>query len=65
MAQPKFSEHVAILCFERRYLKQNSVFRLKLNIWLHPQFFWPPPNFWAGYATATDHIESSRTQIRK
>jgi len=29
---PKFLENVAILCFERRFSKQNSVNRLKLNI---------------------------------
>ena len=37
--------HIVILCFERRFSKQNSVIRLKSNI-LAPQ------NFWAGYATA-------------
>ena len=35
---PKFLEHIVILCFERRYLKQNSVIRLKSNI-LAPQIF--------------------------
>jgi len=29
---PKFLENIVILCFERRFSKQNSVFRLKLNI---------------------------------
>jgi len=33
-----------IFCFERRYLKQNSVISLKSSIL-------PPPNFWAAYAT--------------
>jgi len=41
---PKFLENIVILCFERRFSKQNSVIRLKSNIL-------PPPNFWAGYAT--------------
>jgi len=41
----KFLEHIVILYFERRFSKQNSVIRLKSNIW-------PPPFFWAGYATA-------------
>jgi len=29
---PKCLEHIVILCFERRFSKQNSVIRLKLNI---------------------------------
>jgi len=41
----KCLENIVILCFERRFSKQNSVIRLKSNIWL-------PQNFWAGYATA-------------
>jgi len=41
-----FWEAFFILCFERRFFKQNSVIRLKSNIS-------PPSNFWAGYATAT------------
>jgi len=45
MPPPKFLEDIAILCFERRFFKQNSVIRLKSNIC--------PQNFWAGYAT--DH----------
>ena len=40
-----------ILCFERRFTKQNSVIRLKSKT-LTPQIFCPPPNFWAGYAAA-------------
>jgi len=51
MASPKFSENIVILCFERHFSKQNSVFRLKSNIF-PPKFFWFPPKFWAGYATA-------------
>jgi len=44
-APPKFLENIVILCFERRFSKQNSVIRLNSNI-LAPQ------NFWVGYATA-------------
>ena len=40
---PKCSEHMVILCLERRYPKQNSVIRRKSNILA-------PPNFWAGCA---------------
>ena len=29
---PKFLENIVILCFERRFSKQNSVIRLKSNI---------------------------------
>jgi len=32
MVPPKFLEHIVILCFEKRYPKQNSVIRLKWNI---------------------------------
>jgi len=41
---PKFLENIGILCFERRFSKQNSVIRLKSNILA------PPKNFWTGYA---------------
>jgi len=44
---PKFLETIAILCFERRCSKQNSVIRLKSSILA-------PPNFWAGYATGVE-----------
>ena len=42
---PKILENMVILCFERRFSKQNSVIRLKSNI------LPPLQNFWAGYAT--------------
>jgi len=35
---PKFLEHLVVLCFDRRYAKQNSVNS-------------SPPNFWPGNAT--------------
>jgi len=38
---PQFLENIVILCFERRFSKQNSVTRLKSNI-LAPQIFCPP-----------------------
>ena len=41
---PIFLENIVILCFERRFSIQNSVIRLKSNIF-------PPPNFWTGYDT--------------
>jgi len=41
---PEDLEHIVILCFERRYPKQNTVIRPKSNIL-------PPKKFWAGYAT--------------
>jgi len=43
---PKFLENIVILCFERRFSKENSVIRLRSNILL-------PPNFWASYATGS------------
>jgi len=39
---PKFSESIVILCFERRFSKQNRVIRLKSNIFGAPKFLgWP------------------------
>jgi len=38
MALPKFLENIVILCFERRFSKQNAVIRLKSNV-LAPQIF--------------------------
>jgi len=32
---PKCSENIVILCFERRFVKQNSVIRLKSSILAH------------------------------
>jgi len=46
---PKFLESIVILCFESRFSKQNSVIRLKSNIFAPAKFF-GPPNFWDGYA---------------
>jgi len=37
---PKFLENIFILCFEKRFSKQNSVIRLKSNI-LFPPIFGP------------------------
>jgi len=36
---PKFLENIVILCFERRFSKQNSVIRLKSNISPPPKIF--------------------------
>jgi len=33
MPPSKFVENIVILCFERRFSKQNSVIRLKLIFW--------------------------------
>jgi len=38
---PKFLKHIVILCFKRRFPKQNSVIHLKANI-LAPRIFYPP-----------------------
>jgi len=45
VALTKSLEYQVNLCFEREYLKQNTVARLKSNILTHPKF-------WAGFATA-------------
>jgi len=46
-----FRKYIVILCFEKRFSKQNSVIRLKSNI-LAPQ------SFPAGYATDSDYVRS-------
>ena len=45
MDLPHFLEYLVISWFRRKYLKQNTVARLKSNILTHPKF-------WAGHATA-------------
>jgi len=37
---PKFLENIVFLCYERRFSKQNSVIRLKLNILLYTAEYW-------------------------
>ena len=46
---PQFLENIVILCFERRFSKQNSAIRLKSSILAHPKFFGPHQIF--GLAT--------------
>jgi len=38
---PQFLENIVILCFVSRFCKENSVIRLKSNIFAPPQDFWP------------------------
>jgi len=40
MPPPKFVKNIVILCFERRFSKQNSVIRLKLNILVYAAEYW-------------------------
>jgi len=56
---PTFLEHILILCFEKRYPKQNRAIRLKSNILALNKFFCPP-YFWAGYATVIFSIQTIR-----
>ena len=48
---PQFFKNIVILCFERRFSKQNNVIHLKSNIFAPRSKFWSPLNIWAGYAT--------------
>jgi len=62
---PKFLENIVILCFERRFSKQNRVIRIIWNI-LAPQF--PPKIF--GLATPLcrctyGHVAESSSNYRK
>ena len=56
--QGGLGKHIVILCLERRYLKQNTVVCLKPSALAPRKFFWPLPNFWAGYATVADTLWS-------
>jgi len=50
MPPPKFVENIVILCFERRFSKQNSVIRLKLNLLVYTAEYWQnrlPKTFYA------------------
>jgi len=51
---PQILAYLAVLCFERRYHKQNTVALLKSIVL-------PLPQFWAGCATVprADHISFS------
>jgi len=42
MPPKKISEHIVILCFKRRYPKQNSVICLKSTILVPPNILAPP-----------------------
>jgi len=45
MLPPKVLENIVILCFERRFSKQNNVFHLKSNIWPPQKIFGPDQTF--------------------
>jgi len=51
---PKCLENIVILCFERRFSKQNSVIRLKTNIF-------PPPKFMGRLRQCKRHFKQWRT----
>jgi len=52
---PQFLENIVVLCFERRFAKENSVICLKSNI--------SPQNFLAGYATG--RLRSATTGCKR
>jgi len=57
MNPTRFVAYLLVLCFERRYLKQNTVARLKSSIL-------PPPNVWADYATGVWHCIRAGVKLR-
>ena len=59
---PQFLVHIVILCFKRRYPKQNIVIRIKSNIWPPPQIFLPPTKIF-GLATLVYLAHVSCTAI--
>jgi len=53
---------MVILCFEKRFSKQNSVIRLKSSILAPASNFRPLPNFWTGYGAGIHVIWTSVPQ---
>jgi len=53
-ALPQVLAYRVILCFNRRYPKQNSVACLKSKILPPPPHFWAPTKFLASYATVPE-----------
>jgi len=58
---PKFLEHIVILCFERRFSKQNSDIRLKSSI-LPPPIFGPSQIF--GLTTPLIPVRRYTNQVK-
>jgi len=59
---PQFLENMVILCFERRFSKQNSVIRLISNI-LPPSKF-PPKIFGLATTLALMHLSLGRPDVK-
>jgi len=49
----KFLENIVILCFERRFSKQNSVIHLNLNILVYTAEYWQYTVYTAEYCLYT------------
>ena len=63
---PKFLENIVILCFERRFSKQNSVIRLKSNTLTPPNFLARPKflgwlRYWSGLCWILLNLDCIRT----
>jgi len=65
---PKFLENIVILCFERRFSKQNSVIRIKSNILAPKKCFGSPqifglavPLIMINFIKSFDKIQKYRT----
>jgi len=54
--------YLVILCFERRYPKQNIVARLKIKHFAQPPTFLALPKFWAGYETVQSSMSLWMTE---
>jgi len=69
MPPQKFLEHTVILCFKRRFSKENSVIRLISNILAPPNkisqknFWLATPLHYAGVKTEQMNHENSTQQI--
>jgi len=53
----RFFENIVILCFERRFSKQNSVIRLKSNILAPKKIFGSLQILWLAMPLERKHVE--------
>jgi len=56
---PQFLAYPVILCFEKWRPKQKYCCSPKIKHVGPSEFFDPPKNFWAIYATVTDHVHNT------
>jgi len=62
---PKFSEHLVILYFKRRFPKQKSIICLKSKHFGPPQIFLAPPKFlgWLRYCAGPKYFDKLKPEL--